>query len=328
MFCANCGNTVDEGATFCGKCGMAVQPADVNQGQAAAANADGQPVSQAAAGENVRTMGTTAEGNMQQSAMPEPGQTGTQNYSAGAGGVYRADGAAAPADGGKPEKKKTGLIIGMAAAAAVIVILILLVSSLLGGSYKTPLDKAVSLVNKKETNLDAYASAILPKFAKKAYQNGMGILAEYDEFEDMLDMVKDSFEYIFDEAEYEVGSNWKYSYKITSKERMDEEELKYVKKNYKDLRDDLKDMDSYIDKDGYYYDDLKDEIGADNMKKLQKLVQDLETDLRKIKITDGYYLEGELTLKGSDDKEVTDFNIRVIKINGKWTFDFLNFYYR
>lgn len=308
MFCPNCGTQLEDDTVFCGECGTKMEES-VNM-DATAGSVDAQPY------------------NAQQSGEFQQNTTTSEAYGAGMGGVYQAAGAAAgPGQSMNPgniqPKKNTNIIMIAIAAIAVIavILVVVLIAKGLGSNYKTPLKETVSLVNKRETNPDKFAAVLLPKFANHAYKDGMAILKSYDEIEDALDELKDSFDEMYDEADDEFGSNWKMSYKITDSERLDEDDLKDIKKQYKSLRDSLDELDDYLDKDGYYYEEFVDELGSANVKQLKKLVDQMDEDLKGIKITDGYDLEVELAIKGSDDEDDTEIDIRVIKINGKWTID-------
>ena len=116
-------------------------------------------------------------------------------------------------------KKGIGLL---AAAAAIIILIIILLASLLGGSYKTPLKKAVKGINKCDTEL--IMSAVLTDDQIEEIKEE----AE-DADEDYKDMIKD-----FDKL-LEV------SYKITDKEKVSKKkELREIEEYYEDNDEEVK----------------------------------------------------------------------------------------
>ena len=132
-------------------------------------------------------------------------------------------------------KKGIGLL---AAAAAIIILIIILLASLLGGSYKTPLKKAVKGINKCDTEL--IMSAVLTDDQIEEIKEE----AE-DADEDYKDMIKD-FDKLLEDAtevledEY-FGKHMKVSYKITDKEKVSKKkELREIEDYYEDNDEEVK----------------------------------------------------------------------------------------
>ena len=92
-------------------------------------------------------------------------------------------------------------------------------------------------------------------------------------------------------------------------DKYDKEYLEDMKENFeKEYGDKLKISYKVLDKTKLDKDDLKSAKES-----LEKKYDD-----EKIKITDGYEVAVKITIKGSDDKEVTYTSFKVYKVNGKW----------
>lgn len=217
------------------------------------------------------------------------------------------------------QKKNVKLIGGIAAGVVALVIVIAVVMKVFGGgSYTKPLDSVCKLVNKRDTNIDSYVTAVSPKFMINAYKNGVSLLKEVDEFEDVMDEAKDSMKDGFDELKDQYGNNFKVKYEILDKEKLSKSELKDVRNSYKELRGFLK----YVEEGGRYYEDVEDELDSATLKKFNKLVKDLSSDLKDIEVTEGYALEVNLSIEGKEDDDEQEVKFNVIKVNGKWCVDF------
>ena len=70
----------------------------------------------------------------------------------------------------------------------------------------------------------------------------------------------------------------------------------------------------------YYAQQKADEMGLkkDDLKKLAQIAKDLGKKLKKAKVSDGYELDLNLMIKGSDDEEDYDSDMVVLKVGGKW----------
>ncbi len=60
-----------------------------------------------------------------------------------------------------------------------------------------------------------------------------------------------------------------------------------------------------------------EKIDKDELEDVQDMLREAYDD-EDIKVTAGYIVEGEATIKGKNDKETDDFELEVYKINGKW----------
>ncbi len=60
----------------------------------------------------------------------------------------------------------------------------------------------------------------------------------------------------------------------------------------------------------------KEKLDKDELEEIEDAMN--EAYDAKMKVTDGYIVTGEATIKGKDDKDTDDFELTVVKIDGKW----------
>ncbi len=211
----------------------------------------------------------------------------------------------------KPDNKKiiTYAVIGVAAVVAVIIV-VSIFSSIFGGSYKTPIKKAVALVNKKvENDLDYAKYSSLESYY------------EYLELsEELLDEDDDEYEEYLDELAEEYGDNFKVKFKISDVEKADKDDLKDFQKEYEELYEEIGDLaDDTLDYLEEYWDE--EDLSSKEQKKLKKAFEKYVDECEKLKITAAYEVELECTIKGSEDDD--DFELEdiiIAKVNGEWVF--------
>lgn len=229
------------------------------------------------------------------------------------------DQGAAPESGGNSqEKKKKTIKIALGAAAAAVIVGLLLVvfgSGALGGGYKQPLNKIVKLVNTRNSKIEKYLDAALPKFVGKAYIDLIDIASDIDDIDDEIEEMEESFSELFDDLEDQYGKNAKVSFKVEDKKEVKQKDLRKIEdflENVEELLDQVSDKDSYI------YEEITAEMDSKTEKKFKQLITGLKKDLKDIKITKGYELELTVSVKGSEDEDEDDLTLCVIKVNGKW----------
>ena len=136
---------------------------------------------------------------------------------------------------------------------------------------------------------------------------------------DAQDILEENFNYMADE----YGDDYKISYKIEWKEKLDKDDLKEMKEDIKDFAMDLKNViDIYEDLESDQWKEVADELGLSkaNAKRIPKLLDDLYDELRSAKVTKGYELEVILRINGEylDEPEEEELTLYVYKINGRW----------
>lgn len=218
-------------------------------------------------------------------------------------------------------KKDNNSLIGIIAVAVVALLVIFLGVKLFGSNYKTPLKKAAKSFNRQTTDVMDYMGA-LPKFVKSAYKDGMSLIGDLDKDvrKEAESHIKDTLKDFYDSAEDEYGRNVKLSFKVTEKEKLDKDELEELQNGYSGIVDalesygvDLTDKDTYTEL-------LEDsDFSKSDIKKVANFGKSLAKELKNVKITKGYRLTVDLTLKGKDDEDtLEDVELYVVKMNGKW----------
>lgn len=226
---------------------------------------------------------------------------------------------AAPAKKGVPNKTLFGII---GAVAAVVVVVVLAIALLGGGSYKTPINKLVKMINKQSTDIMAYKEMTTEPTSYKSQMTVFKILlSDKDRKEEYEDAQKDLDDYYDDIKGFKITK-----VDFRDAEKMKKSELRDIQESYYDEKededwvqnciDDIKDME----KDDY--EDLADDldISVSAAKKYKKAELNYYKKLPKIKVTEGYTVEVRIYAKYNKEEEKTEIikDIKVIKVNGKW----------
>ena len=298
MICKNCGQEIPEGNAFCQNCG---QPAEVNTAQEQSA---------AEVQNNTEESSSQYDTQAYTQTYDNTGYTGQAYDQSYSGQTY-----AQPVqpDGGK--KKINPSVIAL--AAVVILAVIFLKSCFFGSNY-----------NKKQTNVDKVVDAVMPAILADAYDEIVDVLKSNKDYKkdfkdfynkDLPDSLEDMYDSIYDSLENQYGKNPKISYKIEDKEKISKDERKAISNAYASFADLSSGVEDFIEA-------LEDctKLTDKEIKKLTKQVEVLEKKLSKFKVSAGYILDVEFTIKGKDDKDSQDMEIVVIKANGDWMIDYLS----
>ncbi len=218
-------------------------------------------------------------------------------------------------------KEKKNLLIGIAAALVVLILAIAILPNLFGGSYKTPVKTAVASMNAKKLDIEDEFINSMGGFGKSELKKIYKILSSSKNFKDYQEDREDRFEDSLDDTKDDYGKNWKVTYKIEDKDKLEKDDLKDAKDTIKSSANGLIDWaDRILDMDSSTLKDTADEMGLkkDDLKKLAQIAKDLGKKLKKAKVSDGYELDLNLMIKGSDDEEDYDSDMVVLKVGGKW----------
>lgn len=227
----------------------------------------------------------------------------------------------------KAWNKKTWILAGSIAAAVVVAIILL---ATLTNTKSTPLSNIAKIANaKKFDKVLSLAPKAMNGFCESEIKNIIKIAKKSDMYKEYEDDINDSFEELVDGLKEQYGDNYKITYKITDKEKMDKDDCE-------DIQDAMKDMGKLVTSavkevkkmDDDVWEELEDQTGLKEkeMKKILDEVDSIGSKMKKAKVTAGYELEVTLILKGSelDEPEETEININVIKVNGRWIIDFVS----
>jgi ferritin-like protein len=213
------------------------------------------------------------------------------------------------------------------AAVAVIMVVVLAIILFGGGnSYKTPVE-----LMEKQLNVKTYKKAMdlrieyLNGFCESEMKAIYKIMTSSDDYKDSLEDIEELFEEGIEEKKDEYGKNYKYTIKITDKDKLSSEELRDFKKEIKELGDSLEKMvEETDDYDSDDWEDMADmmDISKSQAKKLIKNYEKIAKKCSKVKVTAGYELEIVRTLKGKEIDDPEDYEvestINVYKVNGRW----------
>lgn len=226
----------------------------------------------------------------------------------------------------KADPKGLGVKLGAIVLGAIIIIVgLCLCINAATNNYKTPIKTMQKYANmKKYYDSTDKQLDLLNGFAENESKALMKIMKDSEYYEDEnLDDLKEDYKDRIDEMKDEYGKNYKYTYKVVDKEKLDKDELK----EYRDeLRDQADALDSQIDAskdfDSDDWEDVADSMGLSKSKakKYYSILKDLKKVYKNAKVTAGYTLTVEITLSGSelDEPEVDETEITVLKVNGRW----------
>lgn len=323
MICKNCGQEVQEGNAFCQNCGSPVTVEGAEEKNAEKVSLTKSQNSEENSQQNSVQNDSIYESDNQNYSQPY--HNSTQNYSGEAYDQSYAE-ASAAVQQENPKKKLNSSVIGL--AVIVILAVLFLKSCFFGSSYKTPLDDMLKIVNKKQTNIDKIADAVVPAMLSDTYEEVIDLLKSNKEYKKdfkklydktLPDAIEDAYDEFYDNMENIYGKNIKISYKIEDKEKLDKDERKAIASAYSSFAQLSSGITDCIEA-------LENctEFKEKELKKLVKQVEALEKKLDKFKVSSGYVLDVEFTIKGKKDETSQNMDIVVIKADGDWMIDFLS----
>ena len=226
----------------------------------------------------------------------------------------------------KADPKGFGVKLGAIALAAILVIVGLCVGvSAATNNYKTPIKTMQKYANmKKYYDSSDKQMDLLNGFAEKESKALMKVMKASELYDDEnLDDLKEDFKDQIEDMKDEYGKNFKYTYKIVDKEKLDRDELKEYREELRDYADALdSQIEAADDFDSDDWEDMADSMGLSKSKakKYYSILKDVQKVYKKAKVTAGYTLTVEITLTGSelDEPEVKETEIVVLKVNGRW----------
>lgn len=224
------------------------------------------------------------------------------------------------------------VIIGAIAAVAVVVLAVVCILIFAnGGGYKQPVTAITKAINSQETNVDKLVAAALPTFAEKSYNKAMKIVKSSDDVKDGLEEAEDQLKDIYESLDDEYGKGWSVQFDYGKGEKVDKDDLEDIADAYSALYDSFFEdiIDEIKDYDKYDYEDMADslDIKSSQAKDLCKIATEFMGKFEECKVTEAYELTGRIILKDKKGKTVekTDkVTVRVIKLNGDWTIDYLS----
>lgn len=199
---------------------------------------------------------------------------------------------------------KNIIIIG-GVALVVLVLIIFGVSS--ANAWKKPIKNQVSMMNKRATSVKTILNATdYAPVTNDFYNAYYEMYADYcdmdlDEYyEDKADDIEDAYDYMDDQ----YGDDWKVTYKIKKKEKLDDDEIDDLQEDWEYF------VENYENVDDWYGDDADDDL----IEAVEKQVEKLD----KKKITKGYKVKVRIKIEGEDDSDSETVEMYVVKLGGKW----------
>lgn len=236
-FCGQCGAQLNDNATFCTNCGASIAPAQPAAQQTASPMAN---LQQAAKNINMNAIKDAVSVENIKNLKSKP-------------------------------NKLTIAVLGVLLA-LIIVLIIILCAIFGGGSYKTPLDNMMKVVNKGSASA---LEDLMPPYYKDVKKAMSDITGDDIDFKEEAQSVRENFQDTY-------GDDAKMSYKVTDKTKLDKDELK----------------------------------DYDTVSSLTSILS--KSKAKKYKLTAGYELTVEFTLKADGDETSDETTIIVGKMDGEW----------
>ena len=213
--------------------------------------------------------------------------------------------------------------IAVAAAVVVLVGAIVLIGAL-NNTPTTPIKLMVNAMNNKKTpkSLD-YNVKLLNGFLEDEVKEIYKVLAKTDLGEELLEYVQESFEENVEYYQEQYGDNYKGSFKVENKEKLEKSDLREMRDYFKEAAESLEEMiEETEDWDSDDWEDAADEVGMtkSQMKSFVKALEKLAKAMKKVDVTDGYELDVVYKITGSelDEPEEQEDTVYVFKVNGRW----------
>ncbi len=216
--------------------------------------------------------------------------------------------------------RKVWIIAGAGVAVLIAAIIVL---SLLGNTYKTPIQTAEKLLNTKsvEKIIDR-APTLLNGFGESEAEKLIKILKKSDQYKDTLEDAEDAFAELMEGLEDEYGDNFKIKLKIEDKEKLEREDVREFRNKLRDISDLGEQLD---DMDSDDYEDMADDLGItkSRAKDMVKALESFCDECKSAGVKEGYELSVVASITGSelDEPEEMDITVRVFKVDGRWVPD-------
>ena len=192
-------------------------------------------------------------------------------------------------------------------------------------SYKEPLNQYCAIVSTKDDNLKRLYESILPEYIVDVMNGTIDTFGTNGEILSTLNQASATMNLLYYRLEAMCGSDYTVSCKVKWKKKMSQSELDecksgintYYTSTIKPMTDLLNTTNSA---------ELVTYLGGTTQQvdRLRNICNEAAKAHQNIEVSEGYVLTVEFTFKGSKGKEKTKSKINVIKVNGKWTFDFFS----
>ena len=223
----------------------------------------------------------------------------------------------------KVDEKLQPVILVVVPFCLIVVLVLSILGSVIGSfTFRAPMDRYLSLINKENTAREEYIYALSPDCRDNLLKKLVAASSVRDAVEDNLDNYKDTYKDIF-EAINDEFDDWKISFKAGSTTSRKQFAVDYYEMNYDNryktsvdaYEDALKDDDSIEDMADNY--DIKETEAEAILKAYIKYYKSFDN----ISITEIREVKGNFVIK-ADKHEWTSNTVRVyfVKVNGTWAY--------
>ena len=191
-------------------------------------------------------------------------------------------------------------------------------------TYETPIKLMMETRNtKKITDITTLYVNQLNGFAESEVKAVLKAMSKSDQMNETLDNLADQNQDNIDNWKSEYGDDYKYTYEIKDKTKLETEDLDNAKEDIHARGEQLLSIvESTKEYDSDSWKDVADnlDMSVSEAKAYISALEDLGKEFAEAKVEDGYDLEVTITLSGSelDEDEVSETETHVYKVNGKW----------
>lgn len=187
-------------------------------------------------------------------------------------------------------------------------------------TYETPIRCYLEydIIRKMKSAKELYQQApkLINGFAEDAYSEIVNIMMTSDYFDALEEELHGNY------WEQIYGEDWKYSYSIESKERINEEMLEDCKERYRAYGEEMIEWaEGVYDRDGGI-EELSEGLGLTNVqaKKYLKASISFGNILKSARVTEGYKVTGRYIFEGGKLTEPHEISKTwyVCKVDGRW----------
>ncbi len=231
----------------------------------------------------------------------------------------------------KAGKQKLGNLRKLVTKRNLILVAMVLVV-LLGGvlalryatnNYMTPVHKLEKIENLKKGNATRVFRESLEDIGASNGKELFKVMAKSEILEELMEAWEDSMDSSIENTMDKCGDDFKVTYKLLDKTQLKKSELRDYKKEIRNTFSSLESMAEETKRfDSDDWEELAEELEMTKAqtKNLVAAIEELADDVSHVEVTDGYELELNRIITGSELDEAEEDNVTVIvlKINGKW----------
>lgn len=217
-------------------------------------------------------------------------------------------------------KLLVAIVVALLLVAGIVVVLM----SLSGGKT-SPIAAMQKLANAKDVKWETLVNDMLAGSDGGKASKLVKLMKKSETLGDTIADWEEAFADAYEDNADEYGSNFKIVYKNdkTVEEKLEKDDVKDYRNRIKDMGEDFAELGKALGK--LKSSDLKDlaedlDMSTADLKELIQCLKDIGSKYKGAEVSEGWEMEVLTKITGSelDDPEEDDFELYVLKVNGKW----------